>query len=172
MSNTTSNIESDTSNNELSDNELSDNELSNNNFEIDSNIINNLKNNLIKPNSKSSVINSTEVKLNTTDIEQILTEYNSDDDIEDISDFYNNNKNKITTKYNKSSFLTKYEYTNCIITRAKEIEQGANLYISINNLKDIDYKTIAKKELEAGKLPYFIVRDDEYIPINELKIKN
>lgn len=163
MSNTTSYENSENSEN-------SDNEILDNDFEIEPKIINNLRNDLIKPNLNSSVVNSTKVILNTTNFEQILEEYNSDEDIEDISEFYN--KNTIITKYNTSPFLTKYEYTNCIITRAKEIEQGSNLYISINNLKDIDYKTIAQQELEAGKLPYIIVRDNEYIPINKLKIKN
>ena len=54
-------------------------------------------------------------------------------------------------------FLTKYEYTRILGQRAKQIEQGAQPFIKIDeNL--IDPYLIAKKELENKKLPFIIKR--------------
>lgn len=54
-------------------------------------------------------------------------------------------------------FLTKYEYTRVLGQRSKQLEQGAQPFIKIDE-NMIDPYLIAKKELENKKLPFIIKR--------------
>ena len=53
--------------------------------------------------------------------------------------------------------LTKFEYTRILGVRATQIENGAPLFISVNE-SIIDSYVIARMELEAKKLPFIIRR--------------
>jgi len=53
--------------------------------------------------------------------------------------------------------LTKFEYTRILGLRATQIENGAPLFISVND-SIIDSYVIARMELEAKKLPFIIRR--------------
>jgi DNA-directed RNA polymerase I, II, and III subunit RPABC2 len=53
--------------------------------------------------------------------------------------------------------LTKFEYTRILGVRATQIENGAPLFISVDE-SIIDSYVIARMELEAKKLPFIIRR--------------
>ena len=55
------------------------------------------------------------------------------------------------------SILTKFEYTRVLGLRATQIENGAPLFITVNE-SIIDSYVIARMELEAKKLPFIIRR--------------
>lgn len=70
--------------------------------------------------------------------------------------------------------LTKYERARVLGIRAKQINNGAEPFIDVEN-DIIDGYIIAEKELESKKLPYIIVRPlpngkKEYWPIEELEL--
>ena len=54
-------------------------------------------------------------------------------------------------------FLTKYEYTRVLGQRSKQIEEGAQPFIKLNE-NVVDPYLIAKKELENKKIPFIIKR--------------
>lgn len=69
--------------------------------------------------------------------------------------------------------LTKYERTKILGQRAKQIEDGDNPYIDINNI--IDPYIIASMELTANKIPFIIRRplpngSSEYWKLSDLLI--
>ncbi len=73
-------------------------------------------------------------------------------------------------------FLTKYEYTRVLGQRSKQLEQGAQPFIKIDE-NMIDPYLIAKKELEKKKLPFIIKRPMpcsgfEYWHLEDLEILN
>jgi len=72
--------------------------------------------------------------------------------------------------------LTKFEYTRILGVRATQIENGAPLFISVND-SIIDSYVIARMELESKKLPFIIRRPlpggkMEYWRLHELENLN
>jgi DNA-directed RNA polymerases I, II, and III subunit RPABC2 len=69
--------------------------------------------------------------------------------------------------------LTKYEKTKILGQRAKQIEEGHQPFIKIDNI--IDHYTIAQMELEQNKIPFIIRRpipngQSEYWRVQDLLI--
>lgn len=65
-----------------------------------------------------------------------------------------------------SRYLSKYQYVQCIIQRAKDIENGAKIDESCNLTESIE---IAKWELRNKKFPYkikLVIDENEYIVVD------
>lgn len=56
----------------------------------------------------------------------------------------------------KMSYLTKYELARILGTRAGQIANGAPVMVDVAGL--MDPLEIAKKELEEGKIPIYVIR--------------
>jgi len=55
-----------------------------------------------------------------------------------------------------SEIMSKFEYTNVIATRAKQLEKNPMVFTDINNITD--YKEMAEKEVRDKKCPLDIIR--------------
>lgn len=90
------------------------------------------------------------------------------DDIRHIQTYVNENKNKNNIVRN---LMTKYELTDILSTRTKQISNGAYPFISkitidgvekpiseITFTGDLDLRKIALEELKQGVIPYIIKR--------------
>ena len=125
-------------------------------------------------NTTNNVSSDDDLSSDEDDNEEYLQKLNSDNSKllhfhqETLSSNYNeiSNLTKITRDENgiiidplhkTLPFLTKYEYTRILGQRAKQIEQGAQPFIKIDE-NIIDPYLIAKKELENKKLPFIIKR--------------
>jgi len=125
-------------------------------------------------NTTNNVSSDDDLSSDEDDNEEYLQKLNSDNSKllhfhqETLSSNYNEitNLTKITRDENgiiidplhkTLPFLTKYEYTRILGQRAKQIEQGAQPFIKIDE-NIIDPYLIAKKELENKKLPFIIKR--------------
>ena len=125
-------------------------------------------------NTTNNVSSDDDLSSDEDDNDEYLQKLNSDNSKllhfhqETLSSNYNEitNLTKITRDENgiiidplhkTLPFLTKYEYTRILGQRAKQIEQGAQPFIKINE-NIIDPYLIAKKELENKKLPFIIKR--------------
>ena len=125
-------------------------------------------------NTTNNVISDDDVSSDEDDNDEYLQKLNSDNSKllhfhqETLSSNYNEitNLTKITRDENgviidplhkTLPFLTKYEYTRILGQRAKQIEEGAQPFIKIDQ-NIIDPYLIAKKELENKKLPFIIKR--------------
>ena len=125
-------------------------------------------------NTTNNVSSDDDLSSDEEDNDEYLQKLNSDNSKllhfhqETLSSNYNEitNLTKITRDENgiiidplhkTLPFLTKYEYTRILGQRAKQIEQGAQPFIKINE-NIIDPYLIAKKELENKKLPFIIKR--------------
>ena len=125
-------------------------------------------------NTTNNVSSDDDLSSDEDDNDEYLQKLNSDNSKllhfhqETLSSNYNEitNLTKITRDENgiiidplhkTLPFLTKYEYTRILGQRAKQIEQGAQPFIKIDE-NIIDPYLIAKKELENKKLPFIIKR--------------
>ena len=125
-------------------------------------------------NTTNNVSSDDDLSSDEDDNDEYLQKLNSDNSKllhfhqETLSSNYNeiSNLTKITRDENgiiidplhkTLPFLTKYEYTRILGQRAKQIEQGAQPFIKIDE-NIIDPYLIAKKELENKKLPFIIKR--------------
>ena len=80
-----------------------------------------------------------------------------------------NNEERITKR-----ILTKYEYVRLLSERTSQLSEGA--LPMIDNVKDLDYKEIARLEIENKVIPLIIERVlpnglKERFKINELELK-
>ena len=72
-----------------------------------------------------------------------------------------------------SEVMTRFEYTNVVATRARQLEQGSMAFVDYSNITD--YKKIAELEILTKKCPIDIIRklNNNYIErwhVNEMII--
>jgi DNA-directed RNA polymerase I, II, and III subunit RPABC2 len=84
------------------------------------------------------------------------------------------NKNIVDPLHKTLPILTKYEYTRILGVRAGQIEQGAELFVTVPDTL-IDSYLIAKEELHQKKIPFIIKRPIpngviEYWKLEDLEI--
>ena len=84
--------------------------------------------------------------------------YKNFNEIKELCKIIRNKDGIIVDEMHKTMpLLTKYEKTKILGMRVKQLNSGANPYISINE-KIIDNYLIAQMELEQKKLPFIIQR--------------
>ena len=74
-------------------------------------------------------------------------------------------------------FLTKYEYTSILGVRAKQINEGSQPFIKLDDKDIIDGYLIAQMELKLKKIPFIVKRPlpnggNEYWKLSDLEIIN
>ena len=80
------------------------------------------------------------------------------DEIKKLSQITKDNNNNIIDEFHKTlPILTKYEKTKILGIRLKQLNNGSEPFINVNE-DIIDNNIIALKELENKKLPFIIVR--------------
>ena len=97
------------------------------------------------------------------------------DELNALSTIIRDKSGKIIDKLHKTlPFLTKYEKTRILGIRCKQINEGSQLFINVNN-KMIDGYNIALQELFAKKIPFIIQRPlphgvCEYWKVSDLEL--
>ena len=80
------------------------------------------------------------------------------DEIKKLSQITRDNNNNIIDEFHKTlPILTKYEKTKILGIRLKQLNNGSQAFINVNE-SIIDNNIIALQELENKKLPFIIVR--------------
>jgi DNA-directed RNA polymerase subunit K/omega len=87
------------------------------------------------------------------------------------------NGNIIDDLHKTLPFLTKYEYTSILGIRAKQINEGSQPFIKLDDKDILDGYLIAQMELKLKKIPFIVKRPlpnggNEYWKLSDLEILN